>query len=101
MQRTPTVGQQFERTFSARSTSIWCKRVKSDLRWRISGDIITPAFCCRQEPLYRIGQDKRGGSFPFPPIFLAILDYLSIIFCGRAYNMGCPRFSRQAIVDRK
>jgi len=44
MQRTPTLGQRFNRTFSARSTSIWCKRTKSDLLWRISGDIITPAF---------------------------------------------------------
>jgi hypothetical protein len=44
MQRTPTVGQWLNRTRSARSTSIWCKRTKSDLRWRISGDIITPAF---------------------------------------------------------
>ncbi len=44
MQRTPTLGQRFNRTLSARSTSIRCKRTKSDLRWRISGDIITPAF---------------------------------------------------------
>ena len=44
MQGTPTVGQRFERTFSARSTSIWCNRTKSDLRCRISGDIITPAL---------------------------------------------------------
>lgn len=71
MKRPPTVGQRFERTLSAISTSIWCKRIKSDLRWIISGDIITPAFRCRQEPLHRIGQDKRGGSFPFPPLFLA------------------------------
>ena len=65
MQRPPTLGQRFNRTRSARSTSIWCKRIKSDLLWRICGDIILPPFW-RQEPLQRIGQDKRGGSFPFP-----------------------------------
>jgi hypothetical protein len=85
MQRTPAVGQRLTRTLSAISTSIWCKSIKSDLRWSISGDIIAPAFCCRQEPLHRIGQDKRGGSFPFPSLFLAKLDHLSIIFCGRAH----------------
>jgi hypothetical protein len=65
MQRPPAIGQRFNRTRSARSTSIWCKRIKSDLLWRICGDIILPPFW-RQEPLQRIGQDKRGGSFPFP-----------------------------------
>lgn len=96
IQRPPTVGQRFDRTLSAMSTSIWCKRVKSDLRCRISGDIITPAFVCRQEPLHRIGQDTRGGSFPFPSLFLAKLDHLSIIFCGRAHpsvDLLCPLFS--------
>ena len=31
MQRPPAIGQRFNRTRSARSTSIWCKRIKSDL----------------------------------------------------------------------
>ena len=81
------MGQRLERTLSAISTSIWCKRIKSDLRWKISGDIITLAYCCRQEPLHRIGQDKRGGSFPFPLLFLAKSVYLSIIFLGRAQHL--------------
>lgn len=83
MQRTPTVGQWLNRTLSAISTSIWCKRIKSDLLLRISGDIILPPFC-RQEPLQRIGQDKRGGSFLFPSHFLAKSDYFSTFFFGRA-----------------
>ena len=84
MQRTPTVGQRLDRTFSAISTSILCKRIKSDLLWRICGDIMLPPFC-GQEPLQRIGQDKRGGSFLFPSLFLAKLTYFSTFFFGRAH----------------
>lgn len=47
-----------------------------------------PPFC-RQEPLHRIGQDKRGGSFPFPSLFLAKSNYLSIIILGRAHAYLC------------
>jgi len=83
MQRPPAVGQHFKRTFSARSTSILCKKIKRDLRWRIAGDIITPAFW-EQESLHRIGQETRGTPcfFPrlpclnqtiFPSFFVAVL----------------------------
>ena len=85
MQRTPTLGQRFNRTFSARSTSIWCKRTKSDLRWRISGDIITPAFLWAGAPSSNRPRYARG-SFLFPSLFLAKLDYFSTFFCGRAHS---------------
>ena len=82
MQRPPTVGQRFERTFSARSTSIRCNRTKSDLRWKISGDIITPAFLWAGAPSSDRPRYARG-SFLFPSLFLAKLDYFSTFFCGR------------------
>gem|GEM_PF-1566432 len=68
---------------------------------RICGDIILPPFW-RQEPLQRIGQDKRGDSFPFPcsswpnqiifpPFSVAVLIYsisVTVDKIGQAIAIG-------------
>jgi len=44
--------------------------------------LLPPFF--RQEPLLRIGQETRGGSFHFPSLFLTIFNFFTTYFCGRA-----------------
>lgn len=66
MQRTPTPGQRFNRALFARSMSILCKRTKSDLLWRTSGDIITPAFLLGRSPFIVSAKISEGAPFSFP-----------------------------------
>ncbi len=68
MQRPPAVGQGRARALSARSTSILCRRAKSDLRWRISGDIMTPAFVVGRSPVNNSAKKSEGLLFSFPHI---------------------------------
>jgi hypothetical protein len=87
MQRPPTKGHGLARVASARSTSIWYRRAKRDLRCRISAGIIAPASVCGQEPPTTIWpKNARGLLCLSLAVLVQIASNYHLFLCPRSYE---------------